>query len=76
VTEELETLYADDHSQTADMHPHEISVEATAPQCIHHPDEGYTIGLGYAGGGFGAYQRCRVCRRVFGKVAMRDGNDG
>lgn len=73
--EEQATLYAEDHSQTAEMHPAEVTIEATAPECIYHPDEGYDIGVGYAGGGFGSYKRCRVCRRVFSKVKMKDGND-
>lgn len=74
---DLSTLYADSHSQTADMHPPEIIPEATALECVDHPEadmEGFTTGVGYAGGGFGRYKRCRVCRRVYGKVALKDGN--
>lgn len=76
-TEELATLYAEDHSQTAEMHPKDIVPEATAPECIYHPeiDSGFTIGLGYAGGGFGSYKRCRTCRRVYAKTKVKDGND-
>ena len=77
-TEDLDTLYADDHSQEAFMHPIEIIPEATAIECPDHPMEtepGFTIGVGYCGGGFGRYKRCGVCRRVFNKMPMKDGND-
>ena len=76
-TENLSTLYADDHAQTAEMHPSEIIPEATAFECPDHPvidEEGFTTGVGYCGGGFGQYKRCRVCRRVYAKVALKDGN--
>jgi hypothetical protein len=68
---DLSTLYAEPHSQTADDHPPEIIPEAQAFTCPDHPDDGWTIGFGYAGGGFGHYKRCKVCKRVFGKVAAK-----
>ena len=84
MTADLSTLYADSDGQTADMHPAEIIPEAEAHECVNHPEfpedpdeptPGFTIGVGYAGGGFGRYKRCRVCRRVFDKKPMKDGND-
>lgn len=81
----LATLYADTAGQTAEMHPPEIIPEAQATECADHPEfptdpdekpPGFTIGVGYAGGGFGQYKRCGICKRVFAKTALKDGNQG
>lgn len=74
---DLSSLYADSHGLKAEDHPEEILPEATAHECVDHPEadlEGFTTGVGYAGGGFGQYKRCRVCRRVYAKTALKDGN--
>ena len=76
MTEDISTLYADSVGQTAEMHPVEIIPEAQHFECVDHPGEGFVIGVGYAGGGFGSYKRCRVCRRVYSKLPLKDGNDG
>jgi hypothetical protein len=53
------------------------TARASAPNCVDHPGEGFYPGYGYAGGGFGPYQRCKVCHEVFGKTrSEKDGNDG
>ena len=69
---DLSSLYADSAGQTADMHPVEIMPEAEALTCVDHPDEtSFSIGMGHAGGGFGSYKRCGVCRRVYAKTAVK-----
>jgi hypothetical protein len=60
------------HSLTKDDVPPEITQEAREIQCAEHPDAGWHVGLGYAGGGYGHYKVCRECDRVYAKVAVKD----
>lgn len=63
-----------DQALTKDDVPPRPTMEALAPCCPDHPDDSWTPGFGYAGGGFGPYKKCH-CGRVFGKTTVKDGND-
>lgn len=56
---------------TKDDVPAEITPDAALPQCPAHPDARWKPGLGYAGGGFGAYKVCVDCGAIFGKTEMK-----
>ena len=62
------------HSLTAADVASEVEPEAARQGCC--PEQGWEPGLGYAGGGFGAYRQCQGCGAVFGKQPLRDGNEG
>ncbi len=47
----------------------------TVAKCPDHPDAPSTGGFGLAGGGFGPYEICDVCGRLFGKVVVDDDED-
>ena len=53
---------------TADSVPAEITRAAALRECPDHPEAGSRGGFGYAGGGFGSYRICEVCKTVFGKT--------
>lgn len=45
-------------------------------ECPEHPEVDFPnqwdLGFGYDGGGYGQYRKCRLCKRVFRKVDIRD----
>lgn len=49
--------------------------DALADRCPEHPGAGSSGGFGLAGGGFGSYQVCDECGRVFGKIVLPDGDE-
>lgn len=55
--------------------PSEPRKEALSPHCPEHPDqtaENCEGGFGLAGGGFGAYNICGKCGRIFNKTVEPD----
>lgn len=57
---------------TVHITPSEPQPEALSPTCPVHPDASSTGGFGLAGGGFGSYQICDACGRIFGKQVIED----
>jgi hypothetical protein len=48
----------------------EVRDEAKSERCPEHPNASSTGGFGLAGGGFGAYDVCDECGRVFNKIDL------
>lgn len=46
--------------------------EVTADRCPDHPNASSSGGFGLAGGGYGPYEVCDECGRIFGKIDMGD----
>lgn len=46
--------------------------DAIADRCPDHPNATSTGGFGLAGGGFGPYEVCDECGRIFGKLDLGD----
>lgn len=50
----------------------DVRDEAKAERCPEHPNATSTGGFGLAGGGFGGYEVCDECGRIFNKFDMGD----
>lgn len=65
-------IYSDWYGHITPIEPRESALEE---RCPDHPNATYGGGFGLAGGGFGSYNVCDECGKVFGKQVIPDEED-